>query len=413
MIPTPRSRARLVRCVLAVLVMAAPAVAMLGFAPAADAQPPAPQTITVPIRDLAFTSPDLMVHVGDTVTWVNEDRAPHDVTTTSAPVPFASSTLTQGQSFSYTFTTAGTYSYVCTIHENMSGAVTVMESEAAAPAAAPVEAAPPEPQAPADAAPAAGAPAEGAPAGGAPAAGAPAGAATAPGTPAAGAAPAPGAASAGAQPVPETTQAVGAVQPGRQLDPLLIVAGFAMGIATLCLLLISPQSTGALSTASGGAAIGGGVRGPAGTATMAAVRRPERDSMTLLLRALAAAGLLIDAYVHFDLASGYDAVGSTITQGMLFRVQGVVAMLAAMVILLVGSTRVYQVVFLIAVSALVPVVLYTYVDLGALGPLPSMYEPVWYPAKKISAIGEAVAAVAAAGLFMVPALRARETRSYS
>ena len=34
-------------------------------------------------------------------------------------------------------------------------------------------------------------------------------------------------------------------------------------------------------------------------------------------------------------------------------------------------------------------------DLGPIGPLPDLYEPVWYPEKVVAAGGEAVALVAA------------------
>lgn len=133
--------------------------------------------------------------------------------------------------------------------------------------------------------------------------------------------------------------------------------------------------------------------------------------MNLLLRVLAAAGLAVDGYVHFDLATTYDAVGSTLTQGTLFRVQAGAAVLAALLILLIrrtpiGRIWVYAVVFLVAASALVPVLLYTYVDVGSLGPLPNMYEPAWYPDKTLSAIGEAVAIVAAGSLLALT-LRSR------
>jgi plastocyanin len=396
MIPTRPRRTRRSRYALAVLAVVAPVLAMLGFAPtaAAAAQPPPPQTVTVPIRNFTFTPADLTVHVGDTVIWVNEDRAPHDATTTGAPVPFGSGILRQGESYRYTFTAPGTYSYQCTIHPNMVGTVTAVEHEAAAPAVAPplpAQPVPPAPEVPAD---------------GAPAAGGPAGEAVAPAPPApdapAAPAPAPGAVSPGTQPAPGTSQVAGAAQQGRQLNPLLIVAGFALGLATLCLLMISARPAGAPAAASGGAMVGtgaGSLSRPAGAATMVGSRHRRRGPLSPLpLRVVAAAGLAIDAYVHFDLAADYDLVGSAITQGTLFRVQGVVAALAALVILLIGNTRVYQAVFLVAVSALVPVVLYTYVDVGALGPLPDMYEPVWYADKTISAIGEAVAALAAAGL---------------
>jgi len=214
MTPTRRTRHAL-----AVLAVAAPALGMLASAPpAAGAPPPPPESFTVPIRDFAFQPPDLTVHAGDTVTWVNEDKAPHDATTTSAPVSFGSGTLQQGASYSHTFATPGTYSYVCTIHPDMTATVTAMEHEAAAVVEAPppAEAVPPGPDS------AAGAPAAGA-------------APAPPAIPAAGAAPAPGAAQ------PATTQAVG--NQGRSIDPLLIVVGIALGVTTLCLLLvISPPA---------------------------------------------------------------------------------------------------------------------------------------------------------------------------
>ncbi len=37
-----------------------------------------------------------------------------------------------------------------------------------------------------------------------------------------------------------------------------------------------------------------------------------------------------------------------------------------------------------------------YVDLPAIGPLPAMYEPLWFPEKAVSAAAEALAAVLAA-----------------
>jgi hypothetical protein len=43
------------------------------------------------------------------------------------------------------------------------------------------------------------------------------------------------------------------------------------------------------------------------------------------------------------------------------------------------------------------VVLYRYVDVPAIGPIPSMYEPVWFAKKSISALAKAAGAVAALG----------------
>jgi len=57
---------------------------------------------------------------------------------------------------------------------------------------------------------------------------------------------------------------------------------------------------------------------------------------------------------------------------------------------------------LIAAGGVGAVLLYAYIDVGGFGPLPNMYEPIWYPEKTISAVAEAVAALAALGLVLLP-----------
>lgn len=91
---------------------------------------------SVSMADFAFVPATLTVQVGDTVTWTNTDTAPHDVTTTSGPYPIHSTTLSTGQSWSYTFTTPGTYAYICSIHPDMHASITV-NAAPAVPAAAP------------------------------------------------------------------------------------------------------------------------------------------------------------------------------------------------------------------------------------------------------------------------------------
>ncbi|QHC21012.1 hypothetical protein [Streptomyces sp. GS7] len=116
-----------------------------------------------------------------------------------------------------------------------------------------------------------------------------------------------------------------------------------------------------------------------------------------LLRLLTAAGLAVDAYVHVALAEAYDPVGASITEGTLFRAQAAAAALAAVLVLASGRNRwVWAFAFLVAASAVGAVLLYRYVDVGSLGPLPNMHEPVWYPKKTVSAVAEAVAALCAA-----------------
>lgn len=130
-----------------------------------------------------------------------------------------------------------------------------------------------------------------------------------------------------------------------------------------------------------------------------------------ILRLVTATGLAVDAYVHFDLASQYDTTSGGITQGLLFRIEAVAAILAALLVL--GSTRrVFHILpLLIAASALGAILLYRYVDVGALGPLPDMYDPAWYPEKALSAIVEAIATLACAILLVAPRPRTAGARN--
>ena len=75
------------------------------------------------IKNFTYLTDPLTVSVGDTVTWTNNDTAPHTATS-DAPL-FDTGTLNPGQSKSFTFTTAGTFPYHCTIHPFMHGTVIV------------------------------------------------------------------------------------------------------------------------------------------------------------------------------------------------------------------------------------------------------------------------------------------------
>ena len=127
-------------------------------------------------------------------------------------------------------------------------------------------------------------------------------------------------------------------------------------------------------------------------------RRRYRSVGEVVARVVVAAGLGYDAYAHLDLAANFDANRALISQGMLFRVEAGAAVLAALLVLLIRHRAAALFAVLIAGSALGAVLLYRYVDLGALGPLPDMYEPSWYPEKVYSAIAEAAAVLAATAL---------------
>ena len=100
-------------------------------APAAGAQNQ--QNVSVNVQNFAFDPPNITVAPGTTVTWTNNDSAPHTVTATDPAGAFDSGTLRPGQSFSFTFTQPGTtYAYYCAIHPSMTGTVTVAGGSTAA-----------------------------------------------------------------------------------------------------------------------------------------------------------------------------------------------------------------------------------------------------------------------------------------
>jgi len=76
------------------------------------------------ISDYKFAPATITIHVGDTITWVNNGPAPH--TATASNGSFNTGTLQKGQSASHTFAQAGTFAYICTIHPFMHGTVVVL-----------------------------------------------------------------------------------------------------------------------------------------------------------------------------------------------------------------------------------------------------------------------------------------------
>ena len=118
----------------------------------------------------------------------------------------------------------------------------------------------------------------------------------------------------------------------------------------------------------------------------------------LVLRVFIAAALSVSAVIHVQLAPTYQqAAPGGIGQGTLFLVQAGAAVLAAVFVLLKGSRASFAAAAVVGLSSLAAVIMYRYVQIPAIGPLPSMYEPVWYTAKVITAVAEA----AAGGLALV------------
>lgn len=80
---------------------------------------------TVVISDFSFSQSSLTVKVGSTVTWVNEDRVTHSITSDTGV--FQSDNLPAGGSFSYTFNQMGTFPYHCSPHPFMKGSIIVQQ----------------------------------------------------------------------------------------------------------------------------------------------------------------------------------------------------------------------------------------------------------------------------------------------
>ena len=126
----------------------------------------------------------------------------------------------------------------------------------------------------------------------------------------------------------------------------------------------------------------------------------------VILALMAAAGLGIDAYVHWQLAPRFDTLTGTASphasQGQLFRVEAAFAVIALVLVLLIRNRLGALVAFLVAAGGLAAVLLYAVIDVGGLGPFPDMYDPAWYTEKTISAVAEAAAAIGALCLLLMP-----------
>jgi hypothetical protein len=106
-----------------------------------------------------------------------------------------------------------------------------------------------------------------------------------------------------------------------------------------------------------------------------------------VLRFAALAALATSGYIHLNLASRY-SFGPAITQGQLFIIQGVVAILIGLWLVIRDSWPSWVAAALLMASSCAAVVISTVHQIPAIGPLPSLYEPVWYTEKTISAFVE-------------------------
>jgi amicyanin len=78
----------------------------------------------VSIKDFAFGPQVVTIGVGDSVTWTNDDGAPHTVTFKDGSA--GSKSIFPNQTFARTFDKPGTYEYFCSFHPFMTGRVVVV-----------------------------------------------------------------------------------------------------------------------------------------------------------------------------------------------------------------------------------------------------------------------------------------------
>ena len=123
------------------------------------------------------------------------------------------------------------------------------------------------------------------------------------------------------------------------------------------------------------------------------------DLRRWLLVPLVVGGLAVDAWVHLRYADDYRLVAtSVVSQATLFRIEGVAAALAAVGVVVWPRRWAALAALAVAAGGAAAVAAYTWMDPGRIGPLPDMYEPLWFAGKTASFVAELVAAVAALAL---------------
>ena len=90
---------------------------------AACAESAAAGEVSVSIADFAFSPADITASVGQTITFTNNDSAPH--TATLDDDSCGTTNIANGETGGLTFSAAGTFPFHCAVHPNMKGTITV------------------------------------------------------------------------------------------------------------------------------------------------------------------------------------------------------------------------------------------------------------------------------------------------
>jgi plastocyanin len=82
--------------------------------------------VAISMKNFQFDPKAATVKVGQTVTWTNDDSAPHNAVDEKGGA-FKSELFNKGETYEFTAEKAGKIDYVCTIHPGMEGTLTVTE----------------------------------------------------------------------------------------------------------------------------------------------------------------------------------------------------------------------------------------------------------------------------------------------
>jgi plastocyanin len=105
-----------------------PAVAIVYATPLDGPSPSRPVRATLVQNDKTFRPPVLVVPVGSTVEFPNQDAIFHNVFSLSAPAPFDLGLYRAGASKTRVFSQPGTYRVFCNIHPQMTALLAVVPS---------------------------------------------------------------------------------------------------------------------------------------------------------------------------------------------------------------------------------------------------------------------------------------------
>ena len=76
------------------------------------------------ISNFKYSPAEIKITAGSSITWINDDSAPHTVTSDSGK-EVNSGEMLQGKRYNHIFTEKGTYNYHCEYHSGMKGKIVV------------------------------------------------------------------------------------------------------------------------------------------------------------------------------------------------------------------------------------------------------------------------------------------------